>query len=99
MTAKIAPQFLCPTARPRSVLSDRQAFFEHQPGAGAEFFALALELAAGGENVAAAGRAHRACVTRVEHDFRETLNRLPIGAFEGAARPRVEGDEVDLGGQ
>src|SRR3954454_8319339 len=37
------------------------AAFQHQAGAGAQFFGLRLELAAGGEDVAAARGAHGPC--------------------------------------
>src|SRR6185312_16964616 len=82
-----------------SVLSNRQTLLEHHAGARPEFLALALKLAAGGENVAAARRAHRARVAGVEHDLREALDSFPVRAFVSASRPGIERDEVDLGGQ
>src|SRR5580658_8215229 len=77
-----------------SVLPDRQALLEHHARSRPQFFALALELPAGGQNVAPTRRAHGARVARVEHDFREALDRLPVRAFERASGPGVERNEV-----
>src|SRR5277367_1461471 len=89
-----------PVGRSRaSVLSNRQALLEHHAGPRPQFLALALELAAGGQNVAASRRAHRARVASVEDNFREALDRLPVRAFECAPRPRIERNKVDLGRQ
>src|SRR5207237_341194 len=57
----------------------------------------ALELSAGGEDVAAAGRAHRRGIARIEHDLGEFLDLLPVRAFVAGAGPRVERNEIDLG--
>src|SRR6476646_6511264 len=70
---------------------------QRQPLAGAELFGRALELAAGGEDIAAARRAHRRGVTGVEHDLGEFFDLVPVRAFVLAAGPRVERDEIDLG--
>src|SRR5437879_5070172 len=67
------------------------------PGAGADLLALALQLAAGGEDVAAAGRADRRGVTAAVEDRGEGLDGPPVGTFVGAAGPGVERDQVDLG--
>src|SRR5262245_19972374 len=62
-----------------------------------ELFGRALELAAGRQDVAAARRAHRRSVTGIENDLRESLDLIPLRAFVPGARPRIEGDQVDLG--
>src|SRR5215218_9853354 len=67
------------------------------PGAGADLLALALQLAAGGEDVAPARRADRRGVAGAVEDGREGLDSPPVGALVGAARPRIERDQVDLG--
>src|SRR5436305_14720943 len=66
--------------------------------ADAEALALAFQLATGGEDVAAARGPDRRSVAGPVDDLGEALDRLPVGALIGGARPRVEGDEVDLGG-
>src|SRR6476661_4632568 len=63
-----------------------------------QFFGCALELATGGQNVAAARRANRRSITGIEHDLRELLNLFPLRALVSRARPRVERDQIDLGG-
>src|SRR5215472_19172114 len=62
-----------------------------------EFLGCALELAAGGEDVAPARRAHRRRIAGVEDVLGKFLDLLPVGAFIAAARPRIERDQVDLG--
>src|SRR5215207_6444384 len=66
--------------------------------AGAQLLALALELAAGGEDVPAARRADGRGVAGPEDDFGERLDPLPVRALVGASRPGVEWNEVDLRG-
>src|SRR5580700_10233702 len=53
------------------------AALEHQPRPGAQLFGLALQLAAGGEDVASARRADGRGVARVEDDFGEGFDALP----------------------
>src|SRR5689334_4697380 len=64
--------------------------------AGGELFRLRLQLAAGGEDVAAARGAHRGGVAGVEDIFGEFLDLLPVGALVTRARPGIERDQVDL---
>ena len=71
---------------PRSILANDEALLEHQPRPRAQFLALALELAAGGENVAPARRAHRARIARVEDDLREALDRRPSPSIRRGCR-------------
>ena len=71
-----------------SVLSNGQTLLEHHAGARAQFFALALELAAGGQNVAAPRRAHRARVAGVEDHFRKPLDRLASPSIRRRFRAR-----------
>ena len=93
----------CGPGRPqhcfRSILANGETLLQHEAGAGAQLFGFALQLAAGGQNVAAARRAHRARIARVEHDLGKALDGLPVRAFVGAARPGIERNEVDLGRQ
>ena len=70
---------------------------ERQPLAHPHPLALALELAAGGEDVAAARRADRRGVAGAVDDVGEALDRLPVGALVVGARPGIERDQVDLG--
>src|SRR6476661_3704720 len=58
---------------------------------------LALELAAGGEDVTAAGGAHRGGIAGPIDDIGELLDPSRRRALVGAARPGVERDQVDLG--
>src|SRR5438093_642761 len=81
---------------PASVLSTGEALLQHQPRPGPQLLALAFKLPTGGQNVAAARRADRARVAGVEDDLGEPFDRLPVRTFVGAARPGVEGNEVDL---
>src|SRR6516164_4889261 len=82
-------------AREHSLRAD--AALEHQPGAGAQFLGLALQLTASGKDVASARRANGRGIAGVEHDLGEGLDAVPIRAFIARARPRIEGDEIDLG--
>src|SRR5688572_861797 len=66
-------------------------------GAGALFLGVALQLAAGGEDVAAARRADRRSVAGAVEDRGERLDGRPGGALILAPRPGVERDQVDLG--
>src|SRR5690242_2382582 len=66
--------------------------------AGAQPLGGRLELAAGGEGVAAARRAHRACIAGAVEDGGEALDGVAVGTFIGGARPGIERDEIDLGG-
>lgn len=59
--------------------------------------ALALQLAAGGHDVAAPGRAHGARVAGIEDDVAEGGDGGIAAALEGRPGPGVEGDQVDLG--
>src|SRR3954454_3195370 len=70
---------------------------QHEPRAGAQLFGLALELAAGGQDVPPARGADRRGVAGSEDDLREAFDALPIRAFIAAARPGIEGNQVDLG--
>src|SRR6201987_3630547 len=63
-----------------------------------EFFGLRLQLPAGGEDIAAARRAHRRGIAGIEDIFGEPFNLVPVRTFIGRARPGVERNEVDLGG-
>jgi signal transduction histidine kinase len=56
-----------------------------------------LELAAGGEDVAAARRADRRGIAGIVDEVGELLDRLPVRALVVRARPGVERDQVDLG--
>src|SRR5581483_8892488 len=58
--------------------------------------AVGFELAAGGEDVAAARRADRRGIAGAVDDIAEGLDRFVGRAFEGRARPGVEGNEIDL---
>src|SRR6266540_3522516 len=69
---------------------------QRQALARGELFACALELAAGGENIAPARRAHRRSIAGVENNLGEFLDPLPIRAFVSGAGQRIERDEVDL---
>src|SRR5258708_7825675 len=60
--------------------------------------AVGFELPAGRHDVLAARRAHRRGISRLEDDVTELPDRLARRAFVGRARPRIERDEVDLGG-
>ena len=57
-----------------------------------------FELAAGGEDVAAARGAHRRRIAGGEDDVGERRDRRVRRAFVGRAGPRVERDQIDLGG-
>src|SRR5262245_36381512 len=59
--------------------------------------AFALQLAAGGHDVAPARRAHRARIARIEDDVAEGGDGGIAAALEGRPGPGIEGDEVDLG--
>src|SRR6266481_10024490 len=67
------------------------------PLARRQFLGLRLQLPAGGEDVAAARRAHRRGVAGVEDVFGEFFDLVPVRTFVGRARPRIERDQVDLG--
>src|SRR5437764_12331433 len=69
-----------------------------QPLAGGKLLARALELSAGGEDVAAARRPTRRRIAGVEDHLRKPLDLLPLEAFETAAGPAGEPDRTDLGG-
>src|SRR5262249_28909812 len=56
----------------------------------------ALELAASGEDVAPARRAHRRGVAGIEDDLGKFLDSVPIRALVSGARPWIEWNEVDL---
>src|SRR5262245_32870711 len=71
---------------------------ERQAVAGAQALGSRFELAAGGEDVAAAGGAHRARIAGAVQHRGEALDGLAIGALIGGTRPGIERDEVDLGG-
>src|SRR5262249_8269828 len=60
-------------------------------------FAGALELAAGGEDVAAARRAHRGRQAPGGDDLGEAVDAVIGRALVGRAGPRVERDQVHLG--
>src|SRR6185312_14322447 len=62
-----------------------------------QFFGLRLQLAAGGEDVAATRRADRRGVAGVEDIFGEFFDLLPLRALVFRARPRVERNQIDLG--
>src|SRR5664279_3698507 len=85
--------------RPRS--AKRLIHHRHSPQrhalARGELLGRALELAAGGENVASARGAHRRGVAGVEHHLRKLLNLFPVGTFVLAAGPGIERNEIDLG--
>ena len=70
---------------------------ERQALAHAEALAFALQLAAGGEDVAAARGADRRGIAGAVDDVGEALDRLPVGALVVGARPGIERDQVDLG--
>src|SRR5690349_16911611 len=59
--------------------------------AGPHLLAFALELTAGGEDVAPARRADGRGVAGIEDDVGEGLDRLPVRAFVEGAGPGVEG--------
>src|SRR5882672_12628182 len=61
-----------------------------------QFFGLRLQLPAGGEDVAAARRAHRRGIAGVEDVLGEFLDLVPVRTFVGRARPGIERNEVDL---
>ena len=63
-----------------------------------QLFGLRLELAAGGENVAAARGAHRRGIAGVENVFGEFFDLVPVRTFVGRTGPGIERDQVDLGG-
>src|ERR1700756_5666800 len=84
-------------ARNRRSLQERLFGGELAAFAGAHLLALALQLTAGGENVAAARRADRRGVAGAVEDRGEGLDRLPVRALVVGPRPRIEGDQVDLG--
>src|SRR6266516_4610410 len=69
---------------------------QREPLARGKFFGRALELAAGGEDVAPARCAHRRGVAGAEHNLGELLDPLPLRAFVSAAGPWIERDQVDL---
>src|SRR3954452_8490877 len=75
-----------------------QASIRHRHGAQrlafahAELFSLGLELAAGGEDVAAAWRAHRGRIAGIEDVFGEFFDSIPVRALVNRAGPRVERD-------
>src|SRR5207248_8530074 len=56
------------------------------------------ELATGGRDVAAARRAHRRRIAGGEDDVGERRDRRRGRTFKGRARPWIERDQVDLGG-
>src|SRR6185312_9294075 len=61
-----------------------------------QFFGLRLQLAAGGEDVAATRRADRRRVAGVEDIFGELFDLLPLRALILGARPRIERDQIDF---
>src|SRR4051794_37696886 len=63
-----------------------------------QFFGLRFQLAASGENVAAARRAHRRGVAGVEDVLGEFFDLVPIRTLVTRARPRVERNQVDFRG-
>src|SRR5215204_4120869 len=63
------------------------------PLARRQFFSLRFQLAAGGEDVAAARRAHRRGIAGVENVFGEFFDLVPVRTFVSCARPRVERNE------
>src|SRR5690606_29042750 len=75
---------------------DRVAF-GLQTRRGPQLLALGLQLAAGGQDVAAARRADGRSVTRLVQDGGEGLDRLPVRALIIRARPWIERDQIDLG--
>src|SRR6516162_1412919 len=62
-----------------------------------ELLARALELTAGGEDVAAARRPYRRRIAGVEYDLGKLFDRVPVRAFVAGAGPGIEGDQIDLG--
>src|ERR1700690_2234394 len=58
-----------------------------------ELFGRALELAAGGEDVASARCAHRRGIAGIEHHLGKLLNVVPFRALVGGAGPRIERNE------
>src|SRR5438552_5696806 len=66
------------------------------PLARRQFFGLRFQLAASGEDVAAARRAHRRGIAGVENIFGEFFDLVPVRALIPGARPRVERNEVDF---
>src|SRR5215211_482240 len=62
-----------------------------------QFFGLRFQLAAGGQDVAAARRAHRRGVAGVEDVFGEFFDLVPVRTLVTRARPRIERNQVDLG--
>src|SRR4051812_19878969 len=82
--------------RGKSVQPVDQALLQHQPRPRPQPLGLALELPAGGEDVAAARGANGAGVAGVEDNFGKPLDGLPIRTFVRRAGPGVERNEVDL---
>src|SRR5688572_26017637 len=67
------------------------------PFAGPQLLALALQLAAGRQDVAPARGADGRGVAGAVEDGGEGFDRLPVRALVLGPRPGVEGDQVDLG--
>jgi hypothetical protein len=63
-----------------------------------DLLALALQLTAGGHDVAAARGPHRACVARAIDDLGEALDRVPLAVLILRAGPQVERNEITPGG-
>src|SRR3982751_4006681 len=59
-------------------------------------FGGGFQLAARSVDVAAPGRPHRRRNTRLKDDVAEGLDPLVGRAFVRCARPRIEGDQIDL---
>src|SRR5262249_59282402 len=84
-------------SRPRLSISIRHRHrAQRQALARGELFGRALELAASGQDVAPARRAHRRGVAGIEDDLGKFLDSLPIRALVSGAGPWIERDEVDL---
>src|SRR5271166_7131589 len=85
------------SARPcASILSNDETLLEQHSGPRPQLLSFALELAAGGEDVATARRAHRARIASVEDDLGEAFDRLPVRALVGTVGPSIERNEIDL---
>src|SRR5262249_37360813 len=52
----------------------------------------------GGHDVPSARASYRACIASAVHHLTELLDLLPVGTFERRAWPRIERDEIYLGG-
>src|SRR4051812_48467745 len=71
--------------------------FQRHPFADAQALALALQLAAGGEDVAAARGADGRGVAGAVDDVGKALDGVPVRALVARPRPGIERDQVDLG--